>query len=58
MNTYDIIWMLINSAILFLIILAVRWVIKNTKLVIRRKNKEDLVIAGGKVIKDENKTNG
>ena len=57
MNAYEIIIGIAIFTIAFLTGRVVWWVIKNTKLIIKRKGKEDLVIAGGKVIKDENKTN-
>ena len=57
MKVYEIILSVLIFIIAFLTVRAIWWVIKNTKLVIKRKGKEDLVIAGGKVIKDENKTN-
>lgn len=57
MKVYEIILSVLIFIIAFLTVRAIRWVIKNTKLVVKRQGKEDLVIAGGKVIKDENKTN-
>lgn len=57
MNAYEIIIGIAIFTVAFFTGRAIWWMIKNTKLVIKRKGKEDLVIAGGKVIKDENKTN-
>lgn len=57
MKIYEIILSVLIFIIAFLTVRAIRWVIKNTKLVVKRPGKEDLVIAGGKVIKDENQTN-
>ena len=57
MNAYEIIGKIAIFAIAFFTGNVIYWVIKNTKLIIKRKGKKDLVIAGGKVIKDENKTN-